>query len=310
MPEGGQGRDTGRLRPSLCTGPWGRGNSRPVSLPRSRRRCGTSPRSSTTATRSGCAPSAAGTTSSRCWTSCRRATRGSGTACTAGRRCRSTRSWTPRPACPPCSSSPGRGGRAAEGEAHPAWRSPAGTPGCRDGATPPGGKAAATPVTPGLAIPGLSRLLAFRFLKWGPLPCQTLSPGSPCPQFSSCPCPPCHHHPLLAGCSFLFPLLPSASCPPRPLLPKGEAFSVRPALICVLLCPPLYWIRLPVGGPCTWWGPEPPPSCCPQMGLPPYQRWPHCPLDIHPHSRFWPWARSQLHLTLSPPPSLFIVFVG
>ena len=117
--------------------------------------------------------------------------------------------------------------------------------------TPPGGKAASTPVTPGLAIPGLSRLLAFRFMKWGPLPCQTLSPGSPCPQFSSCPCPPCHHHPLLAGCSFLFPLLPSASCPPRPLLPKGEAFSVRPALICVLLCPPLYWIRLPVGGPCT-----------------------------------------------------------
>ena len=146
--------DTGCLRTSLCTGPWDRGNGRPVSLPRSRRRCGTSPRSSTTATRSGCAPSAAGTTSSRCWTSCRRATRGSGTACTAGRRCRSTRSWTPRPACPPCSSSPGRGGRAAEGEAHPAWRSPAGTPGCRDGATPPGGKAASTPVTPALAIPG------------------------------------------------------------------------------------------------------------------------------------------------------------
>lgn len=23
--------------------------------------------------------------------------------------------------------------------------------------------------------------------------------------------------------------------------------------------------------PCTWWGPESPPSCSPQMGLPPYQ---------------------------------------
>lgn len=74
--------------------------SRPL---RFRRRCDTSRRSSTIGTRSGSAPSAAATTSSRCWTSCPRATRASGTVCTAGRRCRSTRSWTPRPACPPCS---------------------------------------------------------------------------------------------------------------------------------------------------------------------------------------------------------------
>lgn len=70
---------------------------------RSRRRCGTSPRSSTIGTRSGSVPSAAVTTSSRWWMTCPRATRASGTVCTAGRRCRLTRSWTPRPACPLCS---------------------------------------------------------------------------------------------------------------------------------------------------------------------------------------------------------------
>ena len=151
--ERGQGRDTGCLRTTLCAGSWNRANGRAVSLPRSRRRCGTSLRSSTIATRSGCAPSAAGTTSSRCWTSCRRATRGSGTACTAGRRCRSTRSWTPRPACPLCSLSPGRGGRAAGGSL---WK----TPGCREGATPPGDHLWGRPLPPqlpresGVAIPG------------------------------------------------------------------------------------------------------------------------------------------------------------
>lgn len=74
--------------------------SRPL---RFRRRCGISRRSSTIGTRSGSVPSAAATTSSRWWTTCRRGTRGSDTGCTAGRRCRSTRSWTPRPACPRCS---------------------------------------------------------------------------------------------------------------------------------------------------------------------------------------------------------------
>ena len=248
--ERGPGRDTRCLWTTLCADPWKHANSRLVSLPRSRRHCGTNLRSSTIATRSGCAPSAAGTMSSRCWTSCHRATRGSGTACTAGRRCRSTRSWTPRPACPPCSSSPGRGGRAA------------------GGGEPCGRLRAAGRGRPRLAITcgegrfhhcyprsrhfWVSCLLEFSFLKWEPLPSQTLSPGSPSPLSSSCPHPQCPHHLLCLVDAHFFSRCcpqPLSSLSLRPLPLKGEAFSVRLALICVLLGSPLCWLGLPAGGP-------------------------------------------------------------
>lgn len=171
--ERGPGRDTRCLRTTLCADPWKHENSRLVSLPRSRRHCGTNLRSSTIATRSGCAPSAAGTMSSRCWTSCRRVTRGSGTACTAGRRCRSTRSWTPRPACPLCSSSPERGGRAA-GVGEPCGRLRAAGRG-RPRLAITCGEGRFHPSYPRSHHFWVSCLLEFSFLKWEPLPSQTLS---------------------------------------------------------------------------------------------------------------------------------------
>ena len=79
-------------------------------------------------------------------------------------------------------------------------------------------------------------------------------PWLPLPSVLVLPSPPVSSPP--SACWMLISFPPAAlsllsSWPPRPLLPKGEACSVRPALICVSLCPPLYWIRLPVGGPCA-----------------------------------------------------------
>ena len=68
------------------------------------------------------------------------------------------------------------------GGGDPAWRSPV-------------GKAASTPVTPGVAIPGF--LVSWNCsLKWEPLPSRTLSPGSPSSLSSSCP----HRSVVTASC--------------------------------------------------------------------------------------------------------------
>ena len=123
------------------------------------------------------------------------------------------------------------------------------TPGGREGATPPGHHLWGRPLPP--QLPQESPFLGF------------LSPGiqlsemgapsfSDAELFSSCPHPQCRH-PLLCLVDAHF----FSRCCPQPLSPlslrplplKGEAFSVRSALICVLLGSPLCWLGLPAGGP-------------------------------------------------------------
>lgn len=184
----------------------------------------------------------------------------------------------------------------------PSWRSPVGR------LLPP--QLPRDSPFPGFLSPGI------QLSETGAPSLSDAEPWLPLPSVLVLPSPPVSSPPSACWMLTSFPAAALSllfSWFPRPLLLKGEAFSVRPALICVLLCPPLYWIRLPVGGPCApvpGGAPSLHPAAPHRWACRPTRRWPHCPLDIHVHSRFWPWARSQLHLTLSPPPSLFIIFVG
>lgn len=142
------------------------------------------------------------------------------------------------------------------GGGNPAWRSPV-------------GKAASTPVTPGVGSrhSRFSCLLEFSSLKWEPLPSQTLSLGSPSPRPRPALPPVSSPPPVLGGCSFLFLLLPSASvvCLSDPCPLRERRFLKVSSHLCLTgLTPGL-------ARSCTWWGPEYPPSCSPPRGLPPYQ---------------------------------------
>lgn len=100
------------------------------------------------------------------------------------------------------------------GGGDPAWRSPV-------------GKAASTPVTPGVAIPGF--LVSWNCsLKWEPLPSRTLSPGSPSFPVLVLPSPQCRHRLLCLVDAHFFSRCcpqPLSSLSLRPLPLKGEAFS-------------------------------------------------------------------------------------
>lgn len=102
------------------------------------------------------------------------------------------------------------------GGGNPAWRSPV-------------GKAASTPVTPGVGSrhSRFSCLLEFSSLKWEPLPSQTLSLGSPSPLSSSCPPPSVVTASRAWWMLISFPTAALSLCrlSLRPLPLKGEAFS-------------------------------------------------------------------------------------
>ena len=118
------------------------------------------------------------------------------------------------------------------------------TPGGREGATPPGHHLWGRPLPP--RLPQESPFLGFLYpgIQLSEMGAPSFSDAEswlPLPPSSSCPHPQCRHHLLCLVDAHFFSRCcpqPLSSLSLRPLPLKGEAFSVRSALICVLLGSP------------------------------------------------------------------------